>query len=806
MFHSLGKLVNRGGAWIVLAWVLTAAVLWWFAPDWNSVTKDDDVSFFPANSPSVIGQGLLKRGFPNDLSNSSAVIVAERPEGRLSAADLRFVDDLATTVRTKYADEDGIARPRKAKGFGVRSVLDRTRRDVGSRLVSKPIEGGGQVALIVVQLRGTYVSRDARLAVEEIRKTVADAPTPPPGLKIELTGSAMVGYDTNRASTRSVEDTTIATFALVVVILLVVYRSPLLALIPIVTIGLTVAVSLWSIALLTRVPGLNFQVINITNVFVVVVLFGAGTDYCLFLIARYREELARGRRGEDALAEAIRQVGGALVASASTVILGLGMLWFSTFAKIQYTGPAIALSLFFALIGSLTLAPVLLHWLRGLVFWPFKPPHHIAGRDPEVESLEETPLFGFWSKVSDWVVRRPGWILGVSVLVLAPFAVVGARTQPSYDLLGDLGPEQPAMRGKRVFEKYFSVGDLGPSTVLIHHPKLNFRTAEGYQAIEAFAKTVRALPNVHEVRAVSRPVGDSVRIPPPGFLRNSLRRTGLLTEEQERAIYRMYVSTEPSDAADLDHITRVDVIFGTSPFATASLATLERLSEAAAAATARGGPLAGVGPGDVGFTGTTVLIRDLKTVTTQDQRRMYLLVTAGVYLILVILLRKPGICLYLIATVILGYLASLGITELVFKALHTGPEPWSGLDWKVGFFLFVILVAVGEDYNIFLMARVIEEEKKHGPVEGTRRAVAHTGGIISSCGVIMAGTFGSMLFGSLTTLKELGFALGLGVLLDTFVVRPILVPAFVVLIHRARPGQAVEESFAPEQEAAAKMA
>src|SRR6185312_3853922 len=149
-------------------------------------------------------------------------------------------------------------------------------------------------------------------------------------------------------------------------------------------------------------------------------------------------------------------------------------------------------------------------------------------------------------------------------------------------------------------------------------------------------------------------------------------------------------------------------------------------------------------------------------------------------------LRRPWICLYLIATVVLGYLASLGMTELVFKYLHTGPDPWSGLDWKVGFFLFVILVAVGEDYNIFLMSRVIEEEGKHGPIEGTRRAVAYTGGIISSCGLIMAGTFGSMLTGRLTALRELGFALGLGVLLDTFVVRPILVPAFVVLLDRYR--------------------
>ena len=180
------------------------------------------------------------------------------------------------------------------------------------------------------------------------------------------------------------------------------------------------------------------------------------------------------------------------------------------------------------------------------------------------------------------------------------------------------------------------------------------------------------------------------------------------------------------------------------------------------------------------------MVNDLRRVTTSDQRRMYMLITLGVYAILVLLLRRPGICLYLVATVVLGYLASLGLTDLVFHALHRGPNPWGGLDWTVGFFLFVILVAVGEDYNIFLMARVVEEERKYGVTEGTRRAVAHTGGIISSCGLIMAGTFGAMLTGKLASLRELGFALGIGVLLDTFLVRPILVPAFLVLIDRAR--------------------
>jgi RND superfamily putative drug exporter len=556
------------------------------------------------------------------------------------------------------------------------------------------------------------------------------------------------------------------------------------------------------IASMTYVPWLSFQVINVTQVFVVVVLFGAGTDYCLFLIARYREELARGRTREAALHEAITQVGGALVASAGTVIIGLGMLYFSTFAKIQYTGPAIALSLAIALMASLTLAPVLLHWLRNAVFWPFKAPHHEAGRDPEAEGLAQAPALGLWTWVANKVVQYPAQILTVSLLALAPLAIYGMGTHPNYSQTADLRPTEPSIVGTRVVQKYFAAGELGPSTILIAHPDLDFRSEEGLRAMEAYAKQVALVPNVAEVRAVSRPLGKplgSIAATPAPANESFLQRLNRLRLDTQRnaamAALRAgadprYVSTSPVHPEDRNHIARVEVIFRTDPFTPESMRTLERVHQLTLDQTRPGKPLAGATA--VGLGGSTAMVNDLATVTTRDERQMYVLVTLGVYAILVLLLRRPGICLYLIFTVVLSYLASLGLTELVFKSLHTGPEPWGGLDWKVGFFLFVILVAVGEDYNIFLMARVIEEERRHGTIEGTRLAVAHTGGIISSCGLIMAGTFGSMLTGTLTSLQELGFALGMGVLLDTFIVRPVLVPAFVVLWHRLRPNTALE--------------
>ena len=173
-----------------------------------------------------------------------------------------------------------------------------------------------------------------------------------------------------------------------------------------------------------------------------------------------------------------------------------------------------------------------------------------------------------------------------------------------------------------------------------------------------------------------------------------------------------YVSTMPAQAADRNRITRFEVLFETDPFSESSLHALERIGDVVRAATAPREPLEGTTA--IGIAGSSSMVHDLKRVTKHDQQQMYVLVTLGVYAILVILLRRPGICLYLIFTVVLGYLASLGLTDLVFHALYRGATPWGGLDWTVGFFLFVILVAVGEDYNIFLMARVIEEERTYG--------------------------------------------------------------------------------------------
>ena len=504
-----------------MGWLALATVLYFVAPRWEQVTKDDSVRFFPPESRSVVGHDLLESGFPKDASSSGLVLVHERKNGHLTTNDLRYIERVAD-------DLDQFARSKPELGI---TKLDTHRTPViGPRLIGTSPDGRGQAALTMVSLEGTYLSKKTRIAVDKILEwSKTNRPAPPEGLEFALTGSAVVGHDTNRAASESINNTTYTTVALVLLILLVVYRSPLLAMVPLVTIALSVFVSLRLIALLTTVPGLGFQVISITRVFVVVVLFGAGTDYCLFLIARYSEELARGRSRIDALREAIKQVGAALVASAGTVIVGLGMLYFSSFAKVRYTGPTIALSLAVSLIAALTLAPAMLAWLGSAIFWPFRAPHHVKGADREAESLEALPMKGFWVGIANLVVKHPLPILSVCLLIaIGPLAVIGAHSKSNHTPgLADLDPDRDSVVGANVVKRYFDDGELSPSIALIHNPRLDFRSPHGREAINTITKRLLAIDNVADVRSLTSPLGNP---------RQPARDPGLLGSLAGRAI------------------------------------------------------------------------------------------------------------------------------------------------------------------------------------------------------------------------------------------------------------------------------
>jgi putative drug exporter of the RND superfamily len=587
----------------------------------------------------------------------------------------------------------------------------------------------------------------------------------------------------------SLETTTAVTIVLVVVILLFVYRSPLLALVPLVSIALSVWVALKALALLTLIPGV--YLVNVSKMFAIVLLYGAGTDYCLFLISRYREEIAQGRHLRDALSRSVGSVGGALAASAGTVICGLGLMGFAEFAKVRCAGPAIALGLAVALVASLTLTPALLHILGRTVFWPFGLPSHVVvpGED------------GLWGRISRIVNARPAWVFAGAFVALVPLAVLGIAVKPQFKPTGELSQSSESIQGMAATQRHFTAGETGPITVLVESTD-DWDSPRGRDAIAHLTHGFALLDNVSEVRSLTQPLGPSVanaatpapaRTPTGGKNRlGSLLRSVHLTpndivqEEIDHGARQFYLASLKRPDGKARFVTRLDVVLKSDPFASQSVATLEVIETWIHSELPRSTANLGGVRGEC--FGVTASARDLSGVVATDQARINLLVLGAIFVILVLLTRRLWLAIYLLATVVLSYLATLGATALV-GAYWLG-RPLGEIDWRVPFFLFTILVAVGEDYNIFLITRALQERKRHGACEGMRRALARTGGTITSCGLIMAGTFGTLMLAGLGTLVQIGFALAFGVLLDTFVVRPFLVPSFTMLVWGAEKREA----------------
>lgn len=781
MFDFLGTLVSRRWITVLLGWTLLTGLVHLFAPRWEDVAHDGDLAFLPQGMPSVQGEKLLQAAFPGVRAKSQIILLVARTDGVLCGEDYAIANRLVE----EYT-------PTEEENQPILEVLSHQSEVVGKKLVSQ-VGPNGQALLIILQLRNEFMAVGNVGLVSKIQQQLDRLRHEagfPAGLQLAMTGSTAIGSDIFMSGEESIRNTERATILLVVVILLLVYRAPGLVVIPLITIFVSLAVSMGLAAELARLceqsGWLDFKIFTTTKIFVVVILFGAGTDFCLFLISRYKEELQHGRQPSEAVAEALGRVGGAIGASAITTVLGLGVMAFSDFGKFRDSGPVIAICLLVALAASVTLAPAILRMTGPAVFWPFGVSSPQTRSDkrhsvyPSDESETDTTVFrGLWERLSKQIIIRPGLILAGSLLLLAPLAWHGLSVEVTYDLLGGLQPDRPSVVGTRLFEEYFPAGETGPITILVLDEKGGLEaSASQRQRIASLSRSLYGLKYcdsrgkltqpITSVRSLVEPLGE--RSKQHGLL-GSVRKSVLRSQRETKDLY---LATSPEYAG---RVIRLDVVTAFDPFSRESIRFLDALNSHLQSLSET--PETDWHEAEFYCIGPTASIRDLRTVTASDLVLIQRLVTIAVLAVLIVILRRPLVSVYLILSVLLGYFVTLGTTSLYFAWLYG--EKFNGLDWTVPVFLFVILVAVGEDYNIYLVTRVYEEQRRRGAVEGLRVALIRTGGIITSCGVIMAGTFASMLAGTLRAVNELGLALTLGVLLDTFVIRTILVPAFLML-------------------------
>lgn len=837
MFQTLGKFASRYAGVVVAVWLLLLITTFFFVPEWSSVAENGELAFLPPNSPSIVAEKMFRERFPNHTGSSNIVLVIRREtsDDGLREEDTQFIANVLVARLAEIFELDPATGLRKedaseeAKNSLVEKMYWRGTRNVGSLYDSED----GKASLIVLELKSEFLDQANSALIERIEEEIdlwrrvpqqrrsrdesssaSDAddgdaasaetstaqnsdppnngskvkPTPiPQGLDITFSGTATYGRDSIREADRSGRATEKWTVILVVVLLLLMYRAPLLAIIPLLTVAFASALSLNLLTIAAKF-GL-VRLFNGIEPYITVLVYGAGVDYCLFLIARYREQLDNGDTIEEAISVSLTRVGSALAASAGTTMCGIGMMAFALFGKFQQAGIAIAFGLFICLCTSLTLAPAVLRIFGRWAFWPNLPLRDEEGSRWVSQSgilshlMKLRLLNDGWQRMGALLSRRPRAFWLGSILAMLPFAIAGIALYGdlSYGLLTDLPPTAASVRGARALQAHYPGGEGVPVRVLLEVPGQNFSRirrrppADLVELHEAILANREEL-GIQSVRSLVDPTGGRNVDVPSLFLKN-------------KALKDYTTPEHPT-------VTRLDLVFSNDAFSRTSIQEFRNMQQKL-----RDLLPESMQDATLSFAGETAGLSDLKSVTDRDRTFVNSLVVLVVFIILWILLRRPWLCGYLMVTVLFSYFATLGCTFLFFWALD--PAGFAGLDWKVPMFLFTILIAVGEDYNIFLITRIEEETRVHGPVQGIVVALERTGSIISSCGIIMAGTFSSLMAGSLMGMDQLGFALALGVILDTFVVRPIMVPAFLIMLARRKERHSSGDASNPAAETAA---
>ncbi|HEX3606023.1 MAG TPA: MMPL family transporter [Candidatus Dormibacteraeota bacterium] len=744
---------------VVAGWLATAALALLAAPSLTTVAVQDETALLPRDAPSQQTAQLLHRLFPHDPSLDSGLIVLHR-DGGLTAADhayqARLSEELASPAMART-----VASVESASGL--------------SRLSSVLTSPDGTTALIVVGLRPAPFSLAADDAVTRLRARL-DA-TAPPGLLHHLSGVAGLSADETGEVTAGFTRTAIASVTLVLLILLLVYRSLRGALVPLITSGIAFAVALGVIGTLAT-HGL--EVSSLATTLMVVMVFGAGTDYCLFIVARYREELGAGVERTAAVRRARRATAPVIAASGATVIFGFLSLLTARMGIYRTIGPAVGVAVAVTVAAGLTLTPALLELLGGRALRP-----------------RQRTGPGVWERVGARVRRRP---VAVSVAVVAALLVCATGLRgfhQSFDLARELPPSADSRQGAETIAGHLPTGELAPIVLVVDGTRA-VRDAAALDVTDRLTDALRALPGVAEVRSATQPAGAPITLRSgPGGLPgvadmrslgidpNRVDVTPLLSAMGSPAGLRLtapVLHAYPQLAAPADYFvgaggtsTRLLVVVHGDPYAPAALQLIPRVASTAAA-TLSGGPLAGA---RLSVGGPPALFADIERLGSEDFHRIVAVLLVSILVVLALLLRSPVTPLYLLATVLLSYAAALGLTVVVFSGLLGQGD----LSFWVPPFLFVILVALGADYNIFITSRMREALDQGAPVaDAAVRGLVDTGPVISSAGLILAGTFVAMVIAPLPTLAQMGFAVTVGVLIDTFLVRPLLVPALTIAL------------------------
>ena len=744
-FAATGRLSVRYRWAIVAAWVAGTVAAMALLPSLSSVTQSDNTSFLPASAPSERAAQLAS---PLQGASLTAVTVVAAASDR-------------TLTR---ADQQAIAR--------LSGAMSRVGRVAGVRDAGQSADARAEQLTVLASLAqsgGLATAQQASL-VASLRDVIRVAALPA-GLSAHTAGTVATRVDNNATSTKTGGQVQWFSIIFVIALLIAVFRSvlaPLIAVLP----ALIVVLVAERLTAEAAVHGLGVS--QIASLLLIVLVLGAGTDYALFLMFRVREEMRAGLACHEAVTHSVARVGETITFSAGVLIAALLSLAAASFSLYSGLAAPLAIAIALMLIAGLTLLPALLAICGPVAFWP-------SSVKPGVGRT------GWWGEACARIVRRPVATLTAGLVVFCGLAVASA----GYLAAGFGGPAtapagSDSARGDALLARHFPQTAANPTIIVLRLRQ------PAWAAPASVAAAERQLATDPVFTSVSGPLNANgtaltaaqyaALYAAYGSPREMTASTAVRVPRAKLAAYQSYRASGSYVSADGRTISFATSLAAGSPATTAA----EQAVPAIRAATARAARAAGTAA--AGVTGQAAFTYDVAQLSNGDLWTVIPIAIAVITVLLALVLRSLIAPLYLIASVVLSYFAALGLTVLLF--VNVAGQP--GLTFILPFLLFVFLLALGEDYNILVMTRIREEARQLPLREAVGRALSVTGTTVTSAGLVLAGTFGVLaIVGSgsagaqnVRTIVNVGVGLALGVLMDTFLVRTLLVPSAVVLIGR----------------------
>ena len=723
LFEAIGRFSVRFRWLIIVFWIVAVPVVTANFPSITVVTKNDNSDFLPKNSPTVKAANL-ETAFQQKKTATNAVIIISRPNAALTPGDQAVVQ--AIIGRVKHVPN-------------ITEV-----RNAGT-------SADGQAEQLLVGINGNAFGQGATDIVQNLRSAMR-AKGLPAGLQVNLTGDLAAGVDQENANSKGRNSTESYTVILIIVLLLIVFRALLAPLITLLPAGLALAVAQPVIAESTKI---GVQVGFITQILLIVLLLGAGTDYGLFLVFRVREELRNGLAPKEAVIKALSRVGESITFSAATVAAALLSLLLASFGLYKGLGPALAIGLGVMLLIALTFLPALLAILGRAVFWPSK----TTKRDLKI---------GLWGRLADHAIKRPWAILAIGAVIFGGLSLglIGYKSAGFGNQSAPQGSDSAA--GQAVINRHYPAANNNPQLLIFRYP------ASVWTNPALLSATQAGLTSSGQFKALSGPLDAN------GFRLSPAQLQLIHTAGGNSAISQAVSQFISPDGRTVQFYGVLKAGPTSSAAATNAIPVVRQALQTVQHQ---------VGASEASIYSADSVGYDVNQTATHDLKHIIPVVLIIIAVLLAILLRSVVAPWYLIISVGLSYLASLGFAMLVF--VHIAHQ--DGLNFVLPFLMFIFGMALGEDYNILVMSRIREEAHNQKTLTAAvTKAIGITGTTVTSAGLILAGTFTILgLVGGNEQVQQIGFGIAFAILLDTFFVRTLLVPSIVALLgpHNWWPSQ-----------------